>query len=463
MPGKFSYIHVEDAFDGAVNICETISLAQCVCRLGSTSSPPPFRLADRDKLLHVCAITQPTRPASIQPAANSSKSTAIINRIGLLVALCLPSAGFAESASIYDYRLGEHIIDYPLGELEVIAYDPNGFGGQSIIKVNGVGSTEVVLTFRLPQSTLQYIEHDWLDSEATAETALSLHNTPEFIFGRSRIADVQAALGDEGFHYACRQSQVIPEGMLTFVSFEITERPEAIYTFVFEYSRDLAERGLLDDKQFDLAKAVLVATIVARPDYAVDFWCSDTVPYTSNPVVIPEAFDFVPSAATVVPTEPWEVITEPFFMIAKNGSITYGDRLHIAIDPTNCTAADFMIWAHTYEDEALLSLEGQEVSASFNVIGSNRERAPLRSPLILDDAMFAPINEGDWPPFAIGRFFIGSFDFAAISDAEAEPRVLGFSLEFQADVAGMIDNYWTLEGLEEAASQVLMHCREGQK
>ena len=147
-------------------------------------------------------------------------------------------------------------------------------------------------------------------------------------------------------------------------------------------------------------------------------------------------------------------------MIAKNGAVTWGDRLHLVLDTANCTTADFMIWANTYEDEALLALEGQEVAASFNVIGSNRERAPLRSPLILDDAMFAPINEGDWPPFAIGRFFVGSYDLAAISSAEAAPSVLGFALEFQGDVAGMVSNYWTLEGLEEAASQAITLCRE---
>lgn len=386
--------------------------------------------------------------------------------ICLLAVLSTPSAGLADVASIYDYRLGDHIIDYPLSGLDVISHDLDGFGGQSFIKLNGVDTTEVSLTFRLPSRTLQYIEHYWTDAEVPASTSLGLPAIPEFTFGQSRVIDVQTAFGDQGFHYACRHLQLIPEGMLTFVSFEIEERPNAVYTFVFEYSRDLAERGLLDYDRVDLTKAILVATIVARPNYAVDFWCSEEIPYTAEPEGVPntasDAFDFLPTAATVVPTDPWELITEPFLMIAKNGAVTWGDRLHLVLDTTNCTSADFMIWANTYEDEALLALEGQEVAASFNVIGSNRERAPLRSPLILDNAMFAPINEGDWPPFAIGRFFVGSYDLAAISSAEAAPSVLGFALEFQGDVAGMLSNYWTLEGLEEAASRVMKLCPEAE-
>lgn len=121
-----------------------------------------------------------------------------------------------------------------------------------------------------------------------------------------------------------------------------------------------------------------------------------------------------------------------------------------------------MIWAHTDEDEALIALEGQEGAASLNVVGSDRERAPLRSPPILDVAMLAPIDGRDWAPFAIGRLFVGNFDLAAISSAEPEPSVLGFSLEFQGDVAGMMSNYWTVERLEEAASQAIAICREGE-
>ena len=384
--------------------------------------------------------------------------------IYLVVALSPPSAGLADVASVYDYRLGDHIIDYPLSELDVISHDLDGFGGQSFIKLTGDGATEVVLTFRLPSRTLQYIEHDWMDAEVPASTALGLPEIPEFTFGQSRVVDVQAAIKDQGFHYACRQLQLIPEGMLTFVSFEIEERPDAIYTFVFEYSRDLAERGLLDDDQVDLTKAILVATIVARPNYAEDFWCSDVVAYTAAPEGMPrtthEAFDFISTASEMVQTEPWAVVTEPFLMVTKHGAITWGDRLHIVVDPQTCSHGEFMIWAHTYEDEALLALEGQEVAASLNVVGSNRERASLRSPLVLDDAMFAPIDGRNWPPFAVGRFWIGSFDLNIVASAENDPAVLGFSLEFQGDVAGMRSNFWTLEGLEEAASQAMRICRE---
>jgi hypothetical protein len=134
--------------------------------------------------------------------------------ICLLAILSTPSAGLADVASIYDYLLGDHIIDYPLSELDVISHDLNGFGGQSFIKLNGLSATEVALTFRLPSRTLQYIEHYGLDLEMPAATALSLPEISEFTFGRSRVVDVQAALGEQGFHYACRQLQVIPEGML---------------------------------------------------------------------------------------------------------------------------------------------------------------------------------------------------------------------------------------------------------
>lgn len=228
-----------------------------------------------------------------------------------------------------------------MSKLDVIAHDLNGFGGQSFIKLNGVGATEVVLTFRLPIRALEYIEHDWMDAEVPAATALGLPAIPDCTFGQSRMVDVQTAFGDQGFHSARRQLQLIPEGMLTFVSFEIEERPNAIYTFVFEYSRDLAERGLLDYDQLDLTKAILVATIVARPDYAGDFCCSEEVPYTAEPEGMTDtandAFDFLPTATTVVPTDPWELITELFLMIAKNGAVTWGDRLHLVLDITNCT------------------------------------------------------------------------------------------------------------------------------
>ena len=97
----------------------------------------------------------------------------------------------------------------------------------------------------------------------------------EFTFGQTRVADVQIALGQQGFHYACRQLQPISGGLLTFVSFEIPSRRDAVYTFVAEYSRDLADRGLVDLENVDLAEAVVVGAIVSRPDYPEDFWCDE--------------------------------------------------------------------------------------------------------------------------------------------------------------------------------------------
>lgn len=203
----------------------------------------------------------------------------------LVLALGLAGPAFAEAPSIFDYRLGDHIIDYPLSDLDIINSDLDGFGGQSFIKVNAPNATEVVLTFRQPGNTLQYLEHDWIDRDNTAPTALGLPGMSEFTFGQTRVSDIQLALGQQGFHYACRQLQPVSGGLLTFVSFEIPSRRDAVYTFVAEYSRDLAGRGLVDLENIDLTRAVLVAAIVSRPDYADDFWCDERIDYTATPAV----------------------------------------------------------------------------------------------------------------------------------------------------------------------------------
>ncbi len=385
----------------------------------------------------------------------------------LVLALGLAGPAFAEAPSIFDYRLGDHIIDCPLSDLDIISSDLDGFGGQSFIKVNAPNATEVVLTFRQPRNTLQYLEHDWIDRNNTAPTALGLPGMLDFTFGQTRVSDLQLALGQQGFHYACRQLQPISGGVLTFVSFEIPSRDNAVYTFVAEYSRDLADRGLVDPENIDLTQAVLVAAIVSRPDYPDDFWCDERIEYTATPSVpekkIPaeESFeDFLPQNSRSAEKDPWEVLTEPFLMIAKNGALTWGDRLYIMLDPADCSRAELMAWAHTYDDAGLLAVEGQDVDGSFNLLLVGQKRVPLKTPVPLTNALHAPIDGREWPPFAIGSFVFSSFDFERIITAEGDPSVFGFSLEFAKGTAGMRDNYWSLDGLFEAGNEALRLCRE---
>ena len=384
---------------------------------------------------------------------------------GLVLGLAGPV--FAEAPSVFDYRLGDHIIDYPLSELDVITSDLDAFEGQALIKVNAPHATEVVLTFRQPRNTLQYLEHDWIDRSNTAPTALGLPGVTEFTFGQTRVADVQIALGQQGFHYACRQLQPISGGLLTFVSFEIPSRRDAVYTFVAEYSRGLADRGLVDLENVDLAEAVVVGAIVSRPDYPEDFWCDERIPYTATPVVLEpetpenEVFeDFLPRGARIAETDPWEVITDPLVMIAKNGALTSGDRLYIAPNPADCTSAEFMAWAHTYDDTGLMSLVGQDVDGDFNLLLVGQNRVPLQTQVPLSNTLYAPIEDREWPPFAIGSFVFGSFDFERIISVEGNPSVFGFSLEFADGAAGMRDNYWSLEGLFDAGNDAMRLCRE---
>jgi hypothetical protein len=379
----------------------------------------------------------------------------------------LPAVALAEVATVFDYTLGDHIIDYPLSALDVISADLDGFGGQSFIKVRASNATEVVLTFRRPENTLQYLEHDWIDRRSTAPTALGLPGIPEFIFGKTRVSDLQATLEQQGFHYACRQLQPISGGLMTFLSFEIKDHPAAVYTFVAEYSRDLAERGLVDLESIDLSQAVLVGAIVSRPNYPEDFWCAERIPY-AVPMLseLPPGEDFesfLPQDASVIVTDPWEVVTDPFLMITKSGALTFGDRLYIIPNLADCTIAEFMVWAHTYDDAGLLALEGQDVDAIFSLLVVEQNRVSLQAPVPLANALYAPITGRDWPPFAIGSFVFGSFDFERIIAAEGDPSVFGFSLEFPNGAAGMRDNYWSLEGLFEAGNEALRKCQGKEK
>ena len=388
----------------------------------------------------------------------------------LLIATAVAGPVFADAPSVFDYRLGDHIIDYPLSTLDVISAEPDGFGGQTFIKVNAPNKTEVILTFRQPQNTLQYLEHDWIDRTKTASTSLNLSGVREFTFGQTRVRDIQIALGQEGSHYACRQLQPISRGMLTFVSFEIAARPDAIYTFVAEYSQDLADRGLVDADRIDLTQAVLVATIVSRPDYAKDFWCEDRINYTATPSVpetqVPESvsfLDFLPKNARIADEDPWEVVTDRSVMITKNGALTWGDMLYIMLDPVECSRAEFMVFAHTYDDQGLLSLEGKELEGAFNLLDFPQNRVPLETPIRLTSALYAPIDGREWPPFAIGSFVFGTFDFERIISTATDPSVFGFSLEFEGDAAGMRENYWSLDGLLDAGSEAMRKCQERQE
>lgn len=148
----------------------------------------------------------------------------------VLALAAVPSSLWADEARTYDHRLGDHIVDYPIDAPEVLDSEMDGFGGQSFIKVKAPESTEVALTFRRPRQTLHYVQHDWIERTAQASTALALPDVQEFQFGTSKIGDVQKALDADGFHYAGRQILPNAGGFLSFLSFEIPSRPDAVYS-----------------------------------------------------------------------------------------------------------------------------------------------------------------------------------------------------------------------------------------
>jgi hypothetical protein len=173
--------------------------------------------------------------------------------------------------------------------------------------------------------------------------------------------------------------------------------------------------------------------------------------------------DFLPGSTQVTDKTPWEFISDPFLMISKNGALTWGDRLYIIPHPADCMRADFMVWAHTYDDQGLLSLKGQEVNAAFNMLLVEQQRVTLQAPVRLADTLFAPIDGREWPPFAVGSFVFGTFDFERIIETETDPSVFGFSLEFSSETAGMRDNYWSLDGLFKAGSEAVELCKKANK
>ena len=378
----------------------------------------------------------------------------------------LSGSAVAEVPSMFEYQLGDHVIDYPTNLPNVIASELYSPDGQSFIKVAASQETELVLTFTRPDQTLKYLEPDWVNRDVSASTVLKIPGVSEFVFGKTRVVDVQTALGQEGFYYDCRQLQSISGGVNSLVSFEIPSIPDAVYTFAFEFSQDLADRGLVDLEEPDLSQAILVAAIISRPEYPETFWCSETSPYTAQPTLpeLPEveAFDdFLPDGAGLE-VEPWQVVTDPVLMIAKPGSITWGDRMFIIQDPSECSLVDIFVWSHTFDDQELLRLERQDLDGSFNILTVGSQHVPIESPVNLSFTMYAPVVEGSWPPFAIGSFVFRGFDLARLASMEADPSVFGFSLEFEGSPAGLMDNYWSLGGLFSASQELIGKCEATQ-
>jgi len=323
----------------------------------------------------------------------------------------LPSFIQAEQVSVYDYRLGDHMIDYPLSGLEVIASDIDGSDGHPFIKVPGSNGTNVVLNFRLPSRRLQNLEHNWINRDTKPRTALALPSLSEFTFGETRASEIQAAIGSVGFHYDCLQHQPISNGMRSFISFIIPTRSDAVYTFVVEHSHDLVERGLIEENT-DFTAAILVAAIVSRPDYIQDFWCAQRMRYTVTPELpsvprVEQFEDFLPYGVSIMDPDSWRVVTDPFLMITKNGVHTWGDGMHIIPNPTECSLAAIMAWTHGHHDTGLMPLEGQPIDGTFNLLLSEQTRLTFYSPVTLDEVMYSSIDHREWPDFAIGSFVFG--------------------------------------------------------
>lgn len=117
-----------------------------------------------------------------------------------------------------------------------------------------------------------------------------------------------------------------------------------------------------------------------------------------------------------------------------------------------------MVWAHTIRDRELLALEGKVVDASFNLVDTEAVRAPIEATVKLSSALYTPIAGREWPPFAVGSFVFGPFDLKRLIEVENNPKLFGFSLEFGSDVAGLLDNFWSLDGLQKAGREAIKLC-----
>lgn len=173
--------------------------------------------------------------------------------------------------------------------------------------------------------------------------------------------------------------------------------------------------------------------------------------------------DFLPEGTEILEKEPWVVVNNPFPAAVKNGAITWGDRLFIIPNPADCTRAEFMVWSHTYNDAGLLELKGQGVDGSFSLLLAEQARGLIVTPVPLTDVLYAPIDGREWPPFALGSFTFGEYDLARLLATEYDPYIFGFSLEFPKEVAGLKNNYWSLEGLFEAGREAAFLCEERNK
>lgn len=377
--------------------------------------------------------------------------------------MSLPSTGQAEEASIYDYWLGDHIIDYALGELDVVEHNAPSEGQETSITVRAPNNTEVSLAFSGDSLILQYMQHEWLDRDNPAPTAIALPDQPEFVFGTTRASDIQAAFGGTGFHYQCLQHMAFTGGAVSFISYRIPSQPKSVYTFVVEHSRDLAERGLIDFEKDDFTQAVLVGSIVSHAQYMKDAFCEERTSYTSTPDVIstsePEKFtDFLPSSARAADTGPWEVVTYPELMITKHSAVAWDDRIVITPADDDCTSAVIKVWASTFEDRESFEQDAHNIEGAFNLLLSGQQRVPLGPPIKLDRAAYLSNDAGSALPAALGLFIIGTFDFERIMSTEWNPSMFGFSFEFSSESAGMSDNYWSHEGLFEAGEEIMRIC-----
>lgn len=148
----------------------------------------------------------------------------------VLALAAVPSSLWADEARTYDHRLGDHIVDYPIDAPEVLDSEMDGFGGQSFIKVKAPESTEVALTFRRPRQTLHYVQHDWIERTAQASTALALPDVQDSSSVHRRLAMSKRRLTLMASIMPDRQILPNAGGFLSFLSFEIPSRPDAVYS-----------------------------------------------------------------------------------------------------------------------------------------------------------------------------------------------------------------------------------------
>ena len=378
---------------------------------------------------------------------------------------CVAFPLVAQEAQIFDYRLGDHIIDYPLSELDVVASELYGPRGDAYIKVNVQNGNHVSMTFAAPEVKIGYLEHDWVNRTAPAPTALKIPDVKEFNFGKTRASELQAAFGEDGYHFVCRQTVPVSGGVLSFISFDHPHDADTVYSFVVEYSQELAELGLVDPEAIDLEQAVLVAAIVARRSYLEEIWCDQTQAYSSQATIpaLPKVnsfADFLPRGGQIADPSVWQLETEPRLLISKNGALTWGDRILIVPGSKKCNAVNLIVWSHSVDKAALNSLKGQDVPGSFNLLVAGGQKVPLQTPVSLTIVLNPHIGSDEPLPFSVGSFDIGGFDLERLATAEADENVYGFSLEFPRGTAGLKSNYWSLEGLHDAAMEMLQLCRE---